>query len=131
VALGGKRVIHNYATAAAASRSWGTAQMALEIGFAGTQQPYAVIGCGVIGLSTARLLQQRGATSRSTRRACRRIRRRISPVDHWEPHAVHDERVATEPYRAAIPSRGRASPTVTSSSSWDPATPSTGAAATR
>lgn len=40
--------------------SWGTAQLALEEAERSGHTQFAVLGCGVIGLSTARLFQRRG-----------------------------------------------------------------------
>src|SRR5882724_7864685 len=59
--LGDKTVIHNYGHGGAGiTLSWGTSQLAVEEGAKTQARDCAVIGCGVVGLSTARLLQQRG-----------------------------------------------------------------------
>lgn len=59
--LGDKTLIHNYGHGGAGvSLSWGTAQLALELAVATKQRRFAVLGAGVVGLSTARLLQDRG-----------------------------------------------------------------------
>ena len=42
------------------SLSWGTGQMAAELALEHPQRRAAVIGCGVVGLTTARQLQRRG-----------------------------------------------------------------------
>src|SRR3954454_24292105 len=56
--LGDKLVVHNYGHGGAGiTLSWGTAQLAVEEGAKSAERDCAVIGCGVIGLSTARLLQ--------------------------------------------------------------------------
>jgi D-amino-acid oxidase len=59
--IGDKTVIHNYGHGGAGiTLSWGTAQLAADEAEKTGLRNCAVIGCGVIGLSTARILQQRG-----------------------------------------------------------------------
>ena len=59
--LGAKTVIHNYGHGGGGiTLSWGTAYLAVEEAAKTEARDCAVIGCGVVGLSTARLLQQRG-----------------------------------------------------------------------
>lgn len=54
-------VVHNYGHGGAGiSLSWGTAQLALTMGCQGIEGPVAVLGCGAVGLATARLLQEAG-----------------------------------------------------------------------
>lgn len=59
--MGEKIVIHNYGHGGAGvTLSWGTAQMAVEHAVAQPHRRAAVLGCGAVGLATARLLQDHG-----------------------------------------------------------------------
>jgi glycine/D-amino acid oxidase-like deaminating enzyme len=62
--MGEKFLVHNYGHGGGGiTLSWGTSQLAVEelAGWSGARDPCAVIGCGAVGLATARLLQRRGA----------------------------------------------------------------------
>jgi D-amino-acid oxidase len=59
--LGDTLVIHNYGHGGAGiTLSWGTAKLAVDLVPSSHRGPVAVIGCGAVGLATARLLQERG-----------------------------------------------------------------------
>jgi D-amino-acid oxidase len=59
--LDGKTLIHNYGHGGAGmSLSWGTGQMAAELALEQGERRAAVLGSGVVGLTTARQLQRRG-----------------------------------------------------------------------
>ncbi|MGA8509103.1 MAG: FAD-dependent oxidoreductase [Candidatus Sulfotelmatobacter sp.] len=59
--IGEALVIHNYGHGGAGiTLSWGTARLAVDLGAPGHSGPVAVLGSGVVGLSTARLLQDSG-----------------------------------------------------------------------
>ena len=59
--LDAKTIIHNYGHGGSGmSLSWGTGFMAAEMATEQEDRRAAVIGCGVVGLTTARQLQRRG-----------------------------------------------------------------------
>jgi glycine/D-amino acid oxidase-like deaminating enzyme len=63
--LGDKVLIHNYGHGGGGiTLSWGTAALAADLGFDSSKPECAVLGCGAVGMATARLLQDRGAKVR-------------------------------------------------------------------
>jgi len=59
--LDAKTVIHNYGHGGAGhSLGWGTGALAAEMALEHAERRVAVIGCGTVGLTTARQLQRRG-----------------------------------------------------------------------
>lgn len=59
--LGDKTVVHNYGHGGCGvTLSWGTAHMALRLALETPHRRAAVLGCGVVGLTTARMLQDHG-----------------------------------------------------------------------
>lgn len=97
--LGDQVVVHNYGHGGGGiSLSWGTAELAAreaEAAASGGERRAAVLGCGVAGLSTARLLQQRGWTV--TLYARDLPPRTTSNVagGQWTPTSVFDHDAAT------------------------------------
>ena len=60
-ALGDKRLVHNYGHGGGGiTLSWGSSKLAADLGLQGHSGRVAVIGSGVMGLSTARLAQDAG-----------------------------------------------------------------------
>ncbi|MBY0567644.1 MAG: FAD-binding oxidoreductase [Hyphomonadaceae bacterium] len=63
--LGDKTLVHNYGHGGGGiTLSWGTAKLAVDLGYDASKPDCAVLGCGAVGLATARLLQERGARVR-------------------------------------------------------------------
>ena len=59
--IGDTLVVHDYGHGGAGiTLSWGTAKLAVDLGAQGHSGSVAVLGSGVVGLSTARLLQESG-----------------------------------------------------------------------
>ena len=59
--LGDKRLVHNYGHGGAGiTLSWGSSKLATELGLPGHSGPVAVLGSGIMGLTTARLVQEAG-----------------------------------------------------------------------
>jgi D-amino-acid oxidase len=60
--VGDKTVVHNYGHGGGGiTLSWGTSALAVDEAWRTGARRFAVLGCGAVGLATARLLQQRGA----------------------------------------------------------------------
>ncbi len=63
--LGDKTLVHNYGHGGGGiTLSWGTAKLAVDLGYDTSKPEVAVLGCGAVGLATVRLLQERGARVR-------------------------------------------------------------------
>ena len=59
--LGDKRLVHNYGHGGAGiTLSWGSSRLAAELGLRDHRGPVAVLGAGIMGLTTARLVQDAG-----------------------------------------------------------------------
>jgi glycine/D-amino acid oxidase-like deaminating enzyme len=96
--LGDKRLVHNYGHGGAGiTLSWGSSKLAADLGLAGHSGPVAVIGAGVMGLSTARLVQEAGfpvtvyARALPPHTTSNIAGGQISPFGHYRKGAVSDE----------------------------------------
>jgi glycine/D-amino acid oxidase-like deaminating enzyme len=59
--LGDRKLVHNYGHGGAGiTLSWGSSKLATNLGLPGHRGPVAVIGSGIMGLTTARLVQEAG-----------------------------------------------------------------------
>jgi glycine/D-amino acid oxidase-like deaminating enzyme len=89
--LGSKRVVHNYGHGGSGiTLSWGTAQLALDLGFVDARERHAVLGCGVVGLSTALLLQRRGAAVTIYAKSLPPDTTSNIAGGHWHPFGLFD-----------------------------------------
>jgi D-amino-acid oxidase len=96
--LGDKKLVHNYGHGGAGiTLSWGSSKLATQLGLQGHRGPVAVIGAGVIGLTTARLVQEAGFavtlyTKALTPDTTSNIAGgQISPFGHYREDAVTPE----------------------------------------
>ena len=106
-----KLLVHNYGHGGCGvTLSWGTAHLAADmVSESGRIGTAAVLGCGVVGLATARLLQDRGFVVS--------IYARELPPDttsdiagaSWYPHLIADETHRTAAFTAQFESAARLS----------------------
>ena len=96
--LGAKRLVHNYGHGGAGiTLSWGSSKLATALGLPGHQGPVAVIGAGVMGLTTARLVQEAGypvtiyAKALPPETTSNIAGGQISPFGHYRDGAVTPE----------------------------------------
>ena len=95
--LGDKIIVHDYGHGGGGiSLSWGTAQLAVDLVDADLRpRQAAVIGCGVVGLSTARLLQRRGWQVTIYAKDLPPNTTSNVAVGQWAPSSVFDADAAT------------------------------------
>jgi D-amino-acid oxidase len=98
---GGKILVHNYGHGGGGvSLSWGSARLALNLAEPVRGQGCAVVGAGVMGLSTGRLLQLQGArVTIYTRNLPPETTSNVSGAQWW-PFSVFDNGRRTEAFAA-------------------------------
>ena len=108
--LGERSVVHNYGHGGGGiSLCWGSSALAVELAAATGHRRFAVLGCGVMGLTTARLLQDRGYEAT--------IYAKQLPPDttsniaggQWSPFTVADADQTTPAFRAQFERAARLS----------------------
>ncbi len=101
--LAGQTIVHNYGHGGAGvTLSWGTSQLAVEEVLKSRDTNIAVIGCGAVGLATARLLQQRGLSATIYARELPPNTTSNIAGARWYPFDVFDSAVATPEFLAAL-----------------------------
>ena len=99
-ALGDGRLVHNYGHGGSGwTLAWGTARLAVDAGLPGHAGPVAVVGAGIAGLTTARLVQEAGFPV--TLYAAARPEDTTSAVagGQFHPTGTHQRGAVTESWR--------------------------------
>ncbi len=97
---GAKTLIHNYGHGGGGiSLSWGTSSLALELAGIGNRRECAVIGAGVMGLTTARLAQDRGWNVTIYSKDLPPNTTSNVAGGQWSPTSVYDEEFVTPVFR--------------------------------
>ena len=98
-----KTIVHDFGHGGGGmSLSWGTALLALELAMATEKRRAAVIGCGVIGLSTARVLQDAGFDVTIYARAIPPDTTSNVSGAQWTPTSIFDDDKVDAAFRAAF-----------------------------
>jgi glycine/D-amino acid oxidase-like deaminating enzyme len=100
-ALGDKRLVHNYGHGGGGiTLSWGSAKLAADLGLPGHSGAVAVLGSGVMGLSTARLVQDAGFPVTIYTAALPPDTTSNIAGGQFHPYAVFDDEAVTPAFKA-------------------------------
>lgn len=99
-ALGGKRLVHNYGHGGSGiTLSWGTSKLATELGLPGHEGRIAVIGAGIMGLTTALLCQEAGFAVTIYAKALPPHTTSNIAGGQWAPHGLYEDDAITPEWR--------------------------------
>ncbi len=98
--MGEKLVVHNYGHGGSGiTLAWGTSLLAADLAAQFETRDCAVLGCGVVGLSTARVLQQRGYSPVIYTREMPPLTTSNVAGGLWEPVSLYDQDHVTPAFR--------------------------------
>ena len=101
--LGSKIVVHHYGHGGCGvTLSWGTAELAVNEVLRTGDKKVAVLGCGAVGLATARLLQQRGIEATIYARDLPPNTLSDVAGARWYPFDVFDSKVVTPEFLTTL-----------------------------
>lgn len=108
--LGDKTVIHNYGHGGGGiSLSWGSSRLAVDEATTTGARRFAVLGAGVMGLTTARLLQDRGFQATIYARELPPHTTSNVAAGQWSPFSVFNRDEASPAFLAAFDRAARLS----------------------
>ena len=98
-----KTVVHNYGHGGGGiSLSWGSSALAVRETLGLQPGEVAVIGSGIMGLTSARLLQDAGwKVTIYTRNVARHTTSNVA-AGEWSPYSVHDEEVSSAAFKSQL-----------------------------
>lgn len=101
--LGDKRLVHNYGHGGAGiTLSWGSSRLATELGLQGHSGAVAVIGAGIMGLTTARLVQEAGFPVTIYTKALPPDTTSNIAGGQWSPFGHYRDGAVTDAWRAQL-----------------------------
>lgn len=99
--LGTRKLVHNYGHGGAGiTLSWGTSRLAADLGLPGHQGGVAILGAGIMGLTTARLCQEAGFQVTLYTKALPPHTTSNIAGGQWEPFGHFQESEVTPEWRA-------------------------------
>lgn len=101
--MGAKTIVHNYGHGGAGlTLSWGSSGLAVRQTRGMTPGEVAVIGSGIMGLTSARLLQDAGwAVTIYTREVWRHTTSNVA-AGEWSPFSAHDPAVSSDAFKSQL-----------------------------